>query len=159
MTTLNEYIDQHFDPDPDVTASAAFDAMGLPDKWRTMFYGVVRDECRRQARTIVRNHERGSSDELDTQPTTMSSETMTRASAACRVNERTIWLNDRMYCGLHFGYAVKGDATAEQWEARAVYLASQMDGIARTRDECVEVAKFLRDAGVDCLAALEAVTS
>jgi hypothetical protein len=166
METLNELITAHFNPDPDITARAVFDAAGVPQKWRELFYRVVRDECRRSARTIVRLHERGidaDADEFSPLATTTTTTPNERPSpgVTIRNGETTavVYLADRMYCGPDHQWVLKGAATAQQWESRAAYLDAQARGIAETRNDCIAVAKYLRDAGADCLNDLEQVAA
>ena len=161
MSTLAELIADHFDPDPDVTTAAVFAAAGVPQKWRDMFYQVVRDECRRSARTVVRRHERGvdDADQFDTPGATQETTPSVGTPLVCHIDGVTVFLADRMFCGLDHGYIDKGDATAAQWEARAGFLGAQAAGITKTMDECITVAKHLRDTGADSLAALELVSA
>jgi len=57
--SLNETIDAHQMGDPDKTAAAVFGALNVPAKWADLFYGVVRDECRRRSRSFIRDLETG----------------------------------------------------------------------------------------------------
>ena len=150
--TLKDLIAAHFDPDADVTAQAVFKAAKVPKKWRDLFYLVVHDECRRSARLLVRSHERGLY--FDTpDPTTQDTATIPHTPGlVCHIDDVSVFLADSMFCGLKYGHVNKGSATAPQWDARADYLDCQIAGTMRTRDECVTVAEFLRDAGVACLA-------
>jgi len=161
MKTLAELIADHLDPDPDVTAAAVFAAAGVPQKWRKMFYQVVRDECRRSARNVVRSRERGvdDDDQFDTPDTMVATPAIDAPCRVCHIDGVTVFLADRMFCGMDHGYVDKGDATAAQWEARAVFLGAQVAGITKTMDECITVAKHLRDTGADNLAALELVSA
>ena len=60
MTEISDLITEHQTGDPDETAAAIMDALKVPAKWRTLFYGLLRDECRRTLRGHVRGLERGS---------------------------------------------------------------------------------------------------
>ena len=156
MTTLHELIDTHFDPDPDVTTSAVFAAAGVPEKWRALFYGVVRDECRRSARNVVRHFERAKID----QPGAIDFADPTRLPPPVGyIAGVAVHLSHTMFCGLKHGDVVKGSATVEQWEARAEYLSAQIAGTTRTMNECMAVADALRSAKVECVNELMAVAA
>mgnify|MGYP000045609643 CR=1 FL=1 len=161
MSTLAELIADHFDPDPDVTTAAVFAAASVPQKWREMFYQVVRDECRRSARTVVRRHERGvdDADQFDTPDANRDPTPNRETRRVCHIGGVTVFLADHIFCGMKHGNVLKGDATADQWEARAAFLGAQVAGISKTMDECITVAKHLRDTGADSLAALELVSA
>ena len=150
--TLTALISRHFDPDPDVTTIAVFEAARVPEKWRTLFYTVVRDECRRQSRQIVRLHERGLTDEERSLTATTSEPTsMGATSPWVNVNARTVYLADRMCINSDGVYVLKGAATADQWMQRAAYLSTFRDGLNVTIDDCVAVAKYLIDVDLECL--------
>ena len=57
--SLRETIDAQQMGDPDETAGAVFNALNVPAKWADLFYGVVRDECRRRSRSFIRDLEAG----------------------------------------------------------------------------------------------------
>jgi hypothetical protein len=152
MSSLLDLIHEHYDPEPDVTVAAVFAAAHVPEKWQTFFYAVVRDECRRQSRRVVRLHERGLTDEELSPTGTMSEPTATMTpSPWVNVNARTVYLADRMCINSDGVYVLKGEATADEWMQRAAYLSTFRDGLNATIDDCVAVAKYLIDVDLECL--------
>ena len=156
---LSELIRDHYDADPDVTARAVMDVAGVPLKWRQLFYGVVRDECRRMSRSVVRNHERFVDSEVSPWEPIDGPSPISVSAPTVQINQQAVYLADRMCIGADGTYVLKGDATANEWLMRADFLATLRDGMSRTIDDCVEVAKFLADAGADSLNDLVAVAA
>jgi len=157
MTTLAELIRDNFDADPDCTTRAVFAAAGVPAKWCDFFYAVTRDECRRQSRHLVRLHERGVDPDDIVSPTAKGRPITKPVTPWVNVNDRTVYLADRMYTGEC--YVLKGDATVNQWMQRATFLAHLRDGVSRTIDDCELIAKHLVDQGANTLNDLVAVAA
>jgi hypothetical protein len=145
VSGLYELIEQHATGDPDETAAAVFDAMGLPTKWRDVFHRVVRDECRRRYRSAVRDMEHGHP----------FSETQEEAAEPM---SRTAFLQS----GFSIGggrHVTWGEATVEDHLARIAYLETFRTGIARTIAKHEQAVADITAAGVRCLAELEAVAA
>lgn len=136
MTTLNDYIHTHQTGDPDETVAAVFDAMALPEKWRSMFYRVVRDECRRQSRSFVRDMENGQTghDTNDCPAVSMS---------------RAAYIAERFWNGTR--YVVWGEATVDDHLARIAFQSLLRDGINANIEHHRTAIKDIEDAGVTCL--------
>ncbi len=141
MPNLNELIDQMSNGDPDETASAVFDALGCPQKWRDMFGPLVRNECRRSIRSDVRAHENSPSDHG-------TSDTQERRVAG-GIN-RAEYLADR-FCIGRGKHVVWGEATVQDHRDRIAFLASLRNGIDNTIARHAEAIDIIEAAGVSCL--------
>lgn len=138
MVALSQLIDQHATGDPDATAAAVFDALRCPDKWRELFYGVVRDECRRRYRSTVREFE---------------GQSMTDAPSGIASGSRTAYLAERFYNGTK--YVEWGTATVEDHLNRITYLTMLRGGIDVTIARHEQAVAEITAAGVACLAEIE----
>lgn len=134
VNALAEVIDRQQTGEPDATAAAVFAALKCPDKWRDIFYGVVRDECRRRYRTAVHALEGQSS------PDTHSSSAL---------GARAAYLAERFYNGTE--YVEWGAATVEDHLARIAYLTTLRDGIDNTIARHEEAITRIASAGATCL--------
>lgn len=138
--TLRDTIDACQTGDPDVTVAAVFDRLACPAKWRELFYGVVRDECRRLARYAVLDNIAAATGG-QWHPDDHSSTASGRGS----------FLAERMYCGPEHGHVVIGEATVEQIQCRIaaqLRLRSGIDAdIERLRLWVAEIVA----AGATCL--------
>ena len=144
MTEISEIIDQHQTGDPDETAAAVMDALEVPAKWRDLFYGLLRDECRRTLRGHVRGLERGNPGhrEHGTHP-------RVAGVAATPAATRDAYLNARFYTGTK--YVTWGEATIEQHLERIAYLSKLQSGISDTIARHQHAVDVLVAAGADCL--------
>ena len=115
---LHETIAKHHNGDPDETTVAVFDAIGLPPKWRLVFYSIVRDECRRQGRAATLA--------LITETTDGQHDPDTHGSRAV---SRPRWLVRRNYCGDDIGYVLLGQMTVEQHRGRIAFQSALRNGI------------------------------
>jgi len=136
MKALHEYIADHQTGDPDTTAIEVFKAIGLPEKWRTIFYGVVRDECRRLSRNHVRDLEIGQS------PTDTH-------GVPADPRSRTDYLLERFYNGAE--YVLWGTATVDDHLGRIAFQESLRGGIERDIERHREAIEAILAAGVSCL--------
>lgn len=117
---LHELIEQHRCDDPADTTAAIFDAIRLPERYRSVFFAVVRDECRRMARHATVANLSGTTDDHMSHETNVS-----------HVVGRAAWLSERIYCGHHRGYVAIGEMTIEDHLARIQFQQSLVNGISR----------------------------
>ena len=139
---LNELIDEHQTNDPDETAAAVFDAVACPAKWRELFYKVVRDECRRQARNLVRHIEATGGHRRD--------DTHTGSAAG---GSRTAFLATKFYNGEK--YVTWGEATTVDHEGRIASLSRLAGGINTTIGRHRDAIERIVARGVTCLDELD----
>ena len=140
MKDLNELIDEYRCTDPADTTRAIFDAVRLPDRYRQLFFAVVRDECRRTARA----HTVASfSDTTDDH----SGHDTHKLSVVGRVG----FLTENIYCGAEHGYIPLGEMTVEHHQARIVFQASLANGIQRDIQRHQDWIDEIVEANVSCL--------
>jgi len=120
MNDLHELIEQHRCDDPADTTAAIFAAIRLPERYRSLFFAVVRDECRRMARYATVANLTGTTDDQGQYETQCVS-----------VVGRAAWLSERIYCGGERGYVVIGQMTVEDHLARIQFQQSLVNGISR----------------------------
>jgi hypothetical protein len=120
MNDLHELIDEYRCDDPGDTTAAIFDAIRLPERYRSLFFAVVRDECRRMARSATVANLNGTTDD---QALSASHETYVVGRAA--------WLSERIYCGGKRGYVTVGEMTVDDHLARIQFQQSLVNGISR----------------------------
>ena len=147
--SLSELIASNWDPDPDVAAAAVIAAARVPKKWADLFYAVLRDECRRSARNVVRAHEH----QIAEPGTRLCAKPIRDPSLVRFVAGYMVYRGDRMYTGER--YVLKGVATVDEWRQRSLYLGRFRDGIDRTINECEHIIATLSSAGVACIDDLE----
>jgi len=137
INKLHETIDAYQSGDPDVTAAAVFDALNVPTKWANLFYGVVRDECRRRSRSFVRDLETGHGDD----------ETHIAHAGS---GSRASLYGAGFYHG--DGYATWGEATIEQHQGRIIFQSALRDGINADIARHLEAIKAIQSTpGATCL--------
>lgn len=150
---LHDLIAEHQTGDPDLTAAAVFDAVKLPGKWRDLFYAVVRDECRRTARHIVRGLESGTGQGDDG--------TLHATAGATSIyypkDQRDDFLSQRFYTGTE--YVTWGEATVDHHRERIAYLATLRNGIDATITRHADAVEQIESAGASCLNDIEAVAA
>lgn len=140
MSDLHDLIAEHMDGDPDSTAAAVFSAANVPAKWRNLFYAVVRDECRRMARsytvsTIIgaaSNHGAGDTQAVDDAG-------------------RSDFLAASIYCGPERGYVPLGEMTVADHEARIAMQVRLRGGIDADIERHRTWVDQLVAAGATCL--------
>ena len=147
MSAIRKLIDEHQTGDPDETCKAVMDATGIAKKHRDLFWPLLRDECRRLARTAVRDAERGDINDSHPDPGHTPGDTH---SALAGVGVRADFLNKRIYTG-NGNYVLWGEATVEDHQSRVAYLASLRNGIDDTIQLHVEAMELIEAAGVTCL--------
>lgn len=140
MKELRELIDAHRCVDPSDTTIAIFDAIRLPDRWRTLFFAVVRDECRRSARadTVA-----SFSDTTDDHGISDDQQHL--------VVGRVGFLTENIYCGAEHGYIPLGEMTVEHHQARIMFQRSLSLGIERDIDRHQAWIDEIVEANVSCL--------
>ena len=120
MKDLHELIDEYRCDDPGDTTAAIFDAIRLPERYRSLFFAVVRDECRRMARSATVANLNDTTDDQ------MFDETQSGS-----VVGRVAWLSERIYCGGKRGYVAVGEMTVDDHLARIQFQQSLVNGISR----------------------------
>lgn len=146
---LNMLISQHQTGDPDTTTEAVFDAVGLPPKWRKLFYPLVWNECRRMYRAVVRDIEHVSSVEGGPSPVVEEFE----AIAGREPVSRRDFLDAHFYTGSV--YVTWAKATVQDHRDRIAYLNKLRNGIRRSVGKHAEAIEVITKAGVSCLAELD----
>ena len=137
INKLHETIDAYQSGDPDVTAAAVFDALNVPTKWANLFYGVVRDECRRRSRSFVRDLETGQ----------IRSETQSGYAGS---GSRASLLESAFYDGT--SYVQWGEATIEQHQGRIIFQSAMRDGINADIARHFDAVKAIQSTpGATCL--------
>ena len=147
MSNIHDLIRTHECDDPADTAAAVMDSIGLAKKHRELFFGLLRDECRRLARSATRIAERSNAvgqKHRDTHVSDADGEIMSRAQ----------WLARNTYNGEE--YVCVGEMTVDDHRKRAAYLSAMAGGLNRTADRHLAWAEQLEAAGVRCLNELEA---
>lgn len=138
MAELIELIEKCWQDDPSDTATAVMDEISMPEPFRSMFIPILRGECVRQARAIVRETE---------QRATGGAKPATSASTRS-ASHRTL-LENRFFNGET--YVLYGDATIEDHEGRIKYQRSFRDGIDRDIQLHRRVISIIKNAGATCL--------
>lgn len=137
INKLHETIDAYQSGDPDVTAAAVFDALNVPTKWANLFYGVVRDECRRRSRSFVRDLETGQA---------LNETQMQHAGSGSRAS----LLESAFYDGT--SYVQWGEATIEQHQGRIIFQSALRDGINADIARHFDAVKAIQSTpGATCL--------
>jgi hypothetical protein len=136
-TNLTELIASVATGDPDETAEAVFAAVNCPSKWRDLFYGVVRDECRRRYRLAAIQIEISGTDQTrhDTQTGT--------------VGARISFLESRFYDGDK--YVTQGAALIPDHERRIAFQGVLRGGIDADIGRHRWAIDKIKAAGVSCL--------
>ena len=141
---LHELIAQHDQGDPDRTAIAVLNAVACPAKWRDLFGGLLRDECRRSFRADARK--------IEEEASGGQARSDARGPLAAAGPSRTDFLSTRFYTGDH--YVTWGEATVEDHRNRIAYLASLRNGIDATIQRHADAIEQIEAAGVATLADL-----
>ncbi len=113
---LQELIGEHWSDDPADTAAAVMKAPGVVKEWRTLFFPLVRDECRRRAREVARQIE---------QTPAGTEEKTTPSPAASRLG----LLETSFYTGSL--YVTWGEATIADHEDRIAFQQAFVVGLGR----------------------------
>lgn len=155
MKTLHELIEIHRTDDPYETTIAIFDAIRLPERHRSLFFAVVRDECRRTFRSLAVSAMSGKADSLTITGTTDDHNGVDdhRISVVGRAG----FLTENIYCGATYGYIRLGEMTVEHHEARIGFQTSLCNGIERDIERHRNWIDRITEAGATCLNDLQIV--
>lgn len=155
MKTLHELIETHRTDDPYDTTIAIFDAIKLPERWRSLFFSVVRDECRRTSRSLAVAAMSGKADSSTITDTT--DDHSAHDTQGQSVVGRVGFLAENVYCGAQYGYIKLGEMTVEHHEARIAFQSSLCNGIERDIERHRTWIDQITEAGATCLNDLQIV--
>lgn len=156
--TLYALINEHNDGNPDTTAEAVWRATHCPAKWRALFFPLVRDECRRRIRGVVRFLEQHPdrraeaikvAQPIDPPPRSLVGVPDLEGDRKLPINSRRAFLSERFYTGVK--YVAHGEATIEDHEGRIAFQLELRGGID---DDIVfhwTAIELIQRTGVTCL--------
>lgn len=151
MSAIHEVIRDNEQDTPEATAEAVCAAIGLPAKWRDLFFPLLRDECRRTIRVAARLAE-SSPDDYGQAPTAAHN------GSAGSSGDRTSYLSERFATG-DGRYVRWGEATVADHTMRVEMLAKLRGGIDATIGRHLEAIELLNTTGARCLDETTAVAA
>ena len=163
MSALHALIREHECDDPADTAAAVMSAIGLAKRHRDLFFPLLRDECRRLARSAARIAERGTIDldhrRGDTHHLAVEVDEEAGsghpASDTQRYSARASFLAVTFYTGT--AYVTWGDATAADHLGRITFQQSLASGIGRDIARHQRAVELLDEHDVDCLGEIDGI--
>ncbi len=136
---LHDLIVEHWCDDPGDTATALLKLPEVRRNWKTLFFALLRDECRRQARHVARTIEQSSTG------TTHDPDPIDGTS-------RLRLLDTTFYNGT--SYVPWGTATVADHEGRIAHMLAFRAGVDRDIDLHRKAIADIHAADVTCLADL-----
>ncbi len=143
MDKLTDLIHANEADDPTDTANAVCAAVGLPTKWRDLFFDLLRDECRRRMRVDARSAEASSWGGAHTRPDTHPGNGSPR-------EDRTTYLSTRFATG-DGRFVLWGEATIDDHRMRMEMLTRLRNGLDATIARHQSAIDLLVESGARCL--------
>lgn len=143
--TLATLIDAHACDDPADTATAVLAAIATLKEARAVLFDVVRDECRRQSRSVARAIEQSAP--TDQPPSGTHNDGVGGGTT------RTAFLASRFCTG--DGWVTWGDATVQDHRDRITFQTALRNGISSDIDRHADAIERIERAGVSCLNDIE----